>query len=240
MDVVEILPRLHLLRFPVGQACPWYDDRELTLIDAGPVGSGASIAAGITSLGRDPGAAGRIVLTQFHEDHMGGAAEFATLGGAEVLTHRLAAPVVRGEVPGPPPVFEDWERPIHAEAVGRLPPGDVQHPGLVTELDDGNILDFGGGAHVVHSPGHTDGSIALHLPEHGVLFTGDAVASSPIDGEVTLGVFNVDRAQAIASFHRPAALDPDVACFGHGDPVIGGAGAALRRSTDKHTAPRRG
>jgi len=240
MDVVEILPCLHLLRFAVGQAYLSYGGEELTLIDAGPVGSGASIAEAITSLGRDPGAVRRIVLTHFHEDHMGGAAEFAALGGAEVLAHRLDTPVVRGEVPGPPPVFEDWERPIHAEAARHLPPGDVQYPRLVTELEDGDVLDFGGGARVVHAPGHTDGSIAFHLPEHGVLFTGDAVAASPVDGEVMLGVFNLDRARAVASFRRLAALDPDVACLGHGDPVIGGAGVALRRSADKYTAPRRG
>ena len=98
----------------------------------------------------------------------------------------------------------------------------------------------GGGARVVHAPGHTDGSIGLHLPQHGVLFTGDAVAASPVDGSVMLGVFNVDRAQAVTSFRRLAALDTDVACFGHGVPVIGGAGATLRRSADKYTVPPRG
>ncbi|EPJ35587.1 hypothetical protein STAFG_7342 [Streptomyces afghaniensis 772] len=33
-------PRLHLLRFPVGQAYLWHDGGELTLVDAGPAGSG--------------------------------------------------------------------------------------------------------------------------------------------------------------------------------------------------------
>jgi hypothetical protein len=51
-----------------------------------------------------------------------------------------------------------------------------------------------------------------------------------------LGVLNLDRAQAIASFHRPAALDADVACFGHGDPVLGRASVVLRESTDGYPA----
>ena len=45
MDVIELLPHLHLLRFPVGQAYLWHDGDESTLIDAGPAGSAAPIAA---------------------------------------------------------------------------------------------------------------------------------------------------------------------------------------------------
>jgi glyoxylase-like metal-dependent hydrolase (beta-lactamase superfamily II) len=48
------------------------------------------------------------VLTHFHEDPAGGAAEPAALTGAEVLVHTAEAVVVRGEVPGPEPVLEDW------------------------------------------------------------------------------------------------------------------------------------
>ncbi|MFH8974603.1 MBL fold metallo-hydrolase [Streptomyces sp. NPDC017890] len=226
MDVIELLPRLHLLRFPVGQAYLWRDGDDLTLIDAGPAGSGARIAALAGAAGR----VRRVVLTHFHEDHVGGAGEVAALTGAEVVAHTLEAPVVRGEVQGPPPVFEEWERPLHADAVRRLPQGGFDRPARVTEVSDGDVLDFGGGARVVHVPGHTDGSIALHLPRHGVLFTGDAVAASPADGSVMLGVFNVERDRAVDSFRRLADLDAEVACFGHGDPVTGGAAQALRVS----------
>ncbi|GAB2852484.1 MBL fold metallo-hydrolase [Streptomyces deserti] len=232
MDVIQLLPRLHLLRFPVGQAYLWRDGDDLSLIDAGPKGSGAPIAEVVTALGRDPRAVRRIVLTHFHEDHAGGAAEFAALSGAEVLAHRLEAPVVRGEVPGPPPVFEDWERPLHEAAVRLLPPGGYARPPQVTEVSDGDVLDVGGGAHVVHVPGHTYGSIALHLPGHAVLFTGDTVAASPVDGAVMPGVFNLDRSQVLAGCRRLAALDAEVACFGHGDPVVGQASAALRKALD--------
>jgi glyoxylase-like metal-dependent hydrolase (beta-lactamase superfamily II) len=233
MDVIELLPRIHLLRFPVGQAYLWRDGDdhgELTLIDAGPPGSAARIAEVVTALGRDPRDVRRIVLTHFHEDHVGGAGAFAALSGAEVLAHRLDAPVVRGEVAGPEPVFEDWERPLHEQAVKLLPRGDFVRPADVTELAGDEVLDIGGGAHVVHVPGHTPGSIALHLPEHGVLFTGDTVAASPVDGSVIPGVFNLDRGQVLAACERLAELDADVACFGHGDPALVQAARALRNA----------
>ncbi|MFR0354419.1 MBL fold metallo-hydrolase [Streptomyces sediminimaris] len=233
MDIVELHPRLHLLRFDVGQAYVWRDGEELTLIDAGPKGSGAPVAAVAARLGT----VRRIVLTHFHEDHAGGAGELAALTGAEVLAHHLDAPAVTGEVPGPPPVFEDWERPVHAEAVRRLPAGGLVRPSRVTALAGGDVLGLGEGARVIHTPGHAPGSIAVHLPRHGVLFTGDTVAASPVDGRVLPGVFNVDRERRLASFHLLAALRTDIACFGHGDPVVGDADAALRRSADTHPLP---
>jgi glyoxylase-like metal-dependent hydrolase (beta-lactamase superfamily II) len=238
MDVIELLPRLHLLRFPVGQAYLWRDGDELTLIDAGTIGSGRVIADAVRALRRDPSDVRRIVLTHFHEDHAGGAGELAALTGAEVLAHGRDAPVVRGEMPGPPPVFEDWELPIHAEAVRHLPQGAPLRPERVTELSDGDVLDFGGGARVVHVPGHTEGSIALQLPEHGVLFTGDTVAAAPVTGSVMPGVFNLDRARTVASFRRLADLDADLACFGHGDPVTRGASTVLRKAADTCASPR--
>jgi glyoxylase-like metal-dependent hydrolase (beta-lactamase superfamily II) len=40
--------------------------------------------------------------------------------------------------------------------------------------------------------------------------------------------FHADRAQATASFHRLAALDAEIACFGHGEPLTAGAATELR------------
>jgi len=79
-------------------------------------------------------------------------------------------------------------------------------------------------------PGHTAGSVAFHLPDARVLFAGDTIARSP-DGHVVLGVFNADPVQAVASFHRQAGLDVEIACFGHGEPLKGNAAAAIRAVT---------
>jgi len=85
------------------------------------------------------------------------------------------------------------------------------------ELRDGNEPCFGE-AVTIAVPGHTPGSAAFYLPGPRVLIAGDAAARRP-DGQVILGVFHTDRAQATAAFHKLAALDSQVACFGHGEPI---------------------
>ncbi|MGA4843502.1 MBL fold metallo-hydrolase [Streptomyces sp. G45] len=237
VEIIELTPRLHLLRFAVGQAYLWRDDDGLALVDAGTPGSGAHIADAIRGLGLRPEDVRQVVLTHFHGDHCGAAGEVAALTGATVYAHSLDAPMVRGEVPGPAPVLEDWEVPIFEHAAKLAPTPTEQHvyAAELREVADGDVLDFGGGARVVGAPGHTAGSIGVHLPEHGVLFTGDAVARTPEHG-VLLGVFNQDRERAVASFHRLAALETEVACFGHGDAVTREAAKALRTAAARYPA----
>ncbi|MER7078769.1 hypothetical protein SAMN02982929_05937 [Saccharopolyspora kobensis] len=45
-------------------------------------------------------------------------------------------------------------------------------------------------------------------------------------------MFNVDRAKTIESFRRLAELDIEIACFGHGDPLVGDADAKLRAADE--------
>jgi glyoxylase-like metal-dependent hydrolase (beta-lactamase superfamily II) len=56
------------------------------------------------------------------------------------------------------------------------PPVRVDH-----EAEDGDVLDFAGGAVVLHVPGHTPGGIALHLPRAGVLRLRIGHRSSPYE-----------------------------------------------------------
>ncbi|MFJ2026895.1 MBL fold metallo-hydrolase [Streptomyces sp. V2I9] len=221
MDLVEVLPQVHMFRFRIGQAYLWRDGTDLTLIDAGDVTSAAAIEDAIRALGHDPAGIRRIVLTHGHRDHVGAARELADRHGAEIVAHTLDAPVIRGERPVPEPDLLDWERPLweHGLTCPDAPPTRVDR-----EVGGGEVLPFGGGARVVHAPGHTPGSIALHLPRHGVLFTGDTVAFAE---RVMLGVFNVDRAEARSTFRRLAALAPRTVCFGHGDPLTENAAAVM-------------
>jgi glyoxylase-like metal-dependent hydrolase (beta-lactamase superfamily II) len=227
MDLVEVLPRLNMFRFPIGQAYLWRDDDGLTLIDAGDANAAAPIEEAIRTLGLDPAAIRRIVITHCHRDHFGAAGELAERYGAEVIAHRLDAPVIRGEVAMSEPVLLDWEVPLYERGL-TLP--EATPTRVDREVGDGDALGFGDGAVAVHCPGHTDGSMAVHLPRHGVLFTGDSVAEA---GQVMVGVLNTDRERALASFRRLADLGADTVCFGHGDPLTENAAAVMKASADR-------
>ena len=214
---MPITPNLTLLRVNGWQLYAWHDDDAVTLIDTGAPGSGAAVLSALPSVHR-------IVLTHGHFDHSGSAGELHQATAAPVFAGVGDAAAIRTGAALPPAVFEDWEVPIYQRVSASLP--DTAPPAPVKrELVDGDVLDFGGGAEILAIPGHTEGSIAIHLPRHGVLFAGDTIANV---STVMLGPFNQDRAQAVASFQRMAALDIEVACFGHGQPIASGAGDRIR------------
>lgn len=231
-----MLPRLHFIRLPVGHAYLWRDPDGLTLVDAGLPGSAPALAEAIRASGHHPSDVRRLVLTHFHPDHIGAAADVAAWGGVQVLAHHEDAPFIRAAGTGPAPDLADWERPIHQQiSAGRPATQPLTPPPIDRELTDGDNPGFGDGAVVIAVPGHTPGSIALYLPRHGVLFTGDAAARRE-DGTVIGGIFNVNRPQAAESFRRLAKVDATVACFGHGDPLTSNATAELRAAANRQPA----
>jgi glyoxylase-like metal-dependent hydrolase (beta-lactamase superfamily II) len=237
VKVIELLPQLHMLSFPVGHAYLWQDPAGLTLIDTSVAGSAPLIVEAIEGLGHHRSDLRRLLLTHFHEDHIGSAAHIAAWGDAVVYAHRADAPVIRGEAAGLPPTLADWEQRLLDQVRTQMPAHPPAPVRVDHELDDGDLIDFGSGvqAVAVAMPGHTPGSVAFYLPEPRVLFAGDTIARSR-DGEVILGVFNVDPVRAVTSLKRQAHLDAEIACFGHGEPLTENAAVELKATAERLSA----
>ncbi len=231
-DLLKIADSLYRLRIPGDRAhllnCYlWQEPDGVTLIDTGWPGEAGLIAEALAMLGLRRLHVKRVVLTHFHEDHTGAAAEIADWADVEVIAGAADAPFIRGDEPGPLPVLTDAERTLRSDLTE--PP--VGPPCRVdTTVRDGDVLDFAGGARVVGAPGHTPGSIGLYLPAADAVLTGDAAAE--FNGHVIVGVFNVDRAAAVASVQRLAETGAQVAGFGHGEVLLTGAAARIADAAD--------
>lgn len=231
-DLQQLAPSLYRLRIPGGQAhllnCYlWLGRDGVTLVDTGWSDSAALIEQALRSLGRNRADVTRIVLTHFHEDHVGAAAEIASWSQAEVIAGEADSTFVTGEGRGPLPVLTDGERALDPgfEEPPHGPACRVDYPAM-----DGDVLDFAGGTRVIVVPGHTPGSIALYLPAADAVLTGDAVAE--FNGQVILGVFNSDRDAAAKSLTRLAATGAKIAGFGHGEAVLENAAALIAAAVD--------
>jgi glyoxylase-like metal-dependent hydrolase (beta-lactamase superfamily II) len=226
---MEIVDGIHAIDYDFVSAYLVEDRDHLTLIDTGVADAAVKVLDEIARIGRKPSDLQQIVLTHAHFDHTGSVADLVELTGAAVLVHRLDAPVARGDAAICPPILSDLERPYAEQASSRVLP--AAPCAVDRELDDGDVIEISEGATVVHVPGHTPGSIALYLWRQRALICGDAVAS--LNGRPIVGFFNCDPEQAARSFARLAEMDFDVACFGHGDPLLGDGARAFRRLAER-------
>ncbi|MYS51731.1 MBL fold metallo-hydrolase, partial [Streptomyces sp. SID6013] len=100
--------------------------------------------------------------------------------------------------------------------------GTEQHPVTApAAFPADGALDLPGRPVPVHTPGHTDGHCVYHLPDAGVVISGDALVSghaiSRIEGPQLLpDLFHHDRTRAVASLDVVAGLEGDLLLPGHG------------------------
>ena len=97
-------------------------------------------------------------------------------------------------------------------------------PRTLTPVQDGDrVFDL----QVVTTPGHTAGSISVLDPAGSVLVAGDALRVTGGRPAYPDGQFTEDVEGARASVAKLAALAFDTLLVGHGDPIEGGAAAAV-------------
>lgn len=197
----------------------------LVLIDTGIAGSAGKILEAVREIGREPVDVRHIVVTHCHSDHAGSLAELKRRTGASATMHPEDASMVRaGRAIRPlkpaPGLFNAFVcRFLLPTAPTEIEPAEIEH-----EIQDGETL----GLRAVHVPGHCAGQLALLWPEHGgVLIAADAAANA---FGLALSPLYEDVAEGRRSLSKFAALDFEVACFGHGRTITSGAAPRFRKT----------
>ena len=227
-----------------GTAVNWVllrDGTELTLIDAGWSGDSRRVEDSIRALGRHPTDVQAILLTHAHLDHMGAINHFHDRYDTPVFMSSAEVPHARAghlEQAQPVDILKRGYRPsvlrwsARIVAAGALKPVKIRH---AAPYPRAGALDLPGAPVPVACAGHTSGHSAFHLPDKGVLITGDALVTghplSPVSGPQLLPPFFAHApADAEAALQTLAGIDAEVLIPGHGAPWRGTPAAAAEQA----------
>jgi glyoxylase-like metal-dependent hydrolase (beta-lactamase superfamily II) len=182
------------------------------IVDAG-TGTHSKKVIGLIEKILDGARPEKIILTHRHFDHVGGAADLAEHFGSEVLMHEIDAPSLE-EGDTMSTAADMFGCKLKKVKVTRLKDGD--------KISNGNI-DYS----IIHTPGHTSGSISLFDAANGVLISGDTVFVGGV-GRWDLPTGNRDelgRSVKTLLSKKPKDLYP-----GHGQAGEGLATEALKEA----------
>jgi glyoxylase-like metal-dependent hydrolase (beta-lactamase superfamily II) len=231
---MKLAPSLHRIGSDLVNSYLVEEDGGVTVVDAGLPGHWSELEPELAQMGRSLDDIRGVVLTHGDTDHIGFAERLRRERGVAIHVHELDAARARGEVKK---ANVGW-RPVRIGPLLRFLTYSARNGGLrippVTEVvpfTDGQTLDLPGAPRIVHVPGHTPGSVAVHVPAVDALFVGDAMTT----GHVLTGErgprpapFTLEPQRALASLANLDAVQATWVLPGHGPPWHDGVPEAIR------------
>lgn len=155
----------------------------------------------------------QIVITHAHIDHVGGAMKLKAATGAPILMNQNDHALLK-------------MLDMQAAWIGMRPPGDVQ---VDEAIGQGRVLKIGElTSNVIHTPGHTEGSICLYFPTEKKLIAGDTLFAGSI-GRTDLPGGSMDK--IMRSLHTKVLALPDET------EVVPGHGPSTTIGEERETNP---
>lgn len=186
-----------------------HSQHEAIIVDTGMPGNDARILDYARGLGIEPSSISTIILTHPDIDHSGSVAKLKELTNAKVAIHEADAPRLSGEKK-----LKEVKGAVGLvlRVMGMFIRFSPVKPDVL--LKDSDKID---GVTIVHTPGHTDGSVSVYIPGE-TLLVGDALRTTE-SGSLRLPAMTLDLERAKESIRKISGLSYACLLPGHGPPI---------------------